>query len=374
MKIAFVTGCLEPGHDGVGDYTRTLANECVRRGHTVRLLSLAEKGDQTRGAGAQGDAWRLTPAEWRKDGGASARQWLDRFGPDWVSLQFVPYSFDPRGFFGPSIAPLTHIAGAAPRRHVFFHEIWIGSQRGAPLKARLTGWWQRRAIVELLQRVSPESVHSSTAYYCAALASIGQRADILPMLGSVPRALGATSLSALASLPPDALVCGHFGTLHPDWQPDSFLDDFATLAAAHRRPAVLMAAGSLGYGAKLFRRLSEQWKGRVQSVTLGRLDADQLSAAFARFDFAVTSVPWNILGKSSSAAALREHGLRVVVTAGGSPPRFASPEINDAGADPGFVPYFRDHAALATALDKTSPRPGVLATAERFLADLNDAG
>ncbi len=40
MRIAFVTSGLEPGRDGVGDYTSGLAEECARRGHTVTQIAL----------------------------------------------------------------------------------------------------------------------------------------------------------------------------------------------------------------------------------------------------------------------------------------------------------------------------------------------
>lgn len=369
MRIAFVVGCLEPGRDGVGDYTATLAAECERRGHEVRLLSLAEKSAVVSPdfAGRQ----RLSLADWREDGGTTARAWLEAFRPEWVSLQFVPYSFDPRGFFAASIESIGNIVGAGPRRHVFFHEIWIGSQRGASLKMQLSGWWQCRAMRALLHRIAPARVHTSTAYYQMALETIGQPAERLRMFGSVPRAAG-ISVSILPSeVPTDAIVCGHFGTLHPDWIPDAFLADFAALAAQRQRPAALVTVGSLGYGQERFARMAEQWKERVTCVSLGRLDEPALAAAFARFDFAVTSVPWNILGKSSSAAALREHGLPVIVTAEGSAPRFTSTRIDDAAEDPGFLPYFRNRSVLESALTKTPPRAGVSATADRFLANLD---
>lgn len=369
MKIAFVTGCLEPGRDGVGDYTATLAAECVRRGHQVRLLSLAETSSAT--ASESPDRLRLVPTEWRADGGLAARRWLEAFAPDWVSLQFVPYSFDPRGFFAASIDPLANILSAASRRHVFFHEIWIGSQRGASLKARLSGWWQRRAVRMLLRRLAPARVHTSTAYYQLALAAIGQPAGRLCMFGSVPYLSRLPTPVLPSAVPPDGIVCGHFGTLHPDWVGDAFLSEFAALAALEHRSAALVAAGSLGYGGELFARIAERWNGRVACVALGRLDEPALAAAFARFDFAVTSVPWNILGKSSSAAALREHGVPVVVTAEGSAPRFTSARIDDAAEDPGFIPYFRGRSALQLALARTTPRPGVSAIADRFLADLD---
>jgi hypothetical protein len=373
MRIAFIAGCLEPGRDGVGDYTRSLAAECARRGHTVALLSLAETETKAKESAKGAAVLRLTPGEWRNDNGHAARRWLDEFAPDWASLQFVPYSFDPRGFFRPSIAALAHVLGGARRRHVFFHETWIGSQKGAPLKARVFGWWQRRAVRELLRRIAPACVHTSTGYYCAALATLRQQAGRLPVFGSVPRPGVIARDGELPGIPPRAIVCGHFGTLHPGWKHESFLADFAALAAEGKRPAAFVAAGSLGYGAPLFEQVAAKWQGQITCVALGKMTTDNLSAAFARFDFGVTSVPWNILGKSSSAAALREHGLRVVVTDAGAPPRFAARELDDAASDEGFVPYFRDRTRLAGALEKTASRAGVEAMAERFLADLDAA-
>ncbi|HVU32062.1 MAG TPA: hypothetical protein VHE61_01420 [Opitutaceae bacterium] len=371
MKIAFVTGCLEPGCDGVGDYTATLAAECVRRGHQVRLLSLAEKPGGS--AAPSPTMLRLAPAEWRADVGAAARRWLDAFAPDWVSLQFVPYSYDPRGFFAGSIEALARIMGAADRRHIFFHEVWIGSHQGAPLKARVSGWWQRRAVAELLRRVAPQCMHTSIEYYRLALARLGHSVSLLPMFGSIPPLPGTAPAALPSAVPVDAIVCGHFGTLHPHWEVEQFLCDLSELAQARGRSAALVAAGSLGYGRELFARVAAAWQGRVHCVALGRLDGPALAAVFARFDFAVTSVPWNILGKSSSAATLREHGLPVVVTAAGSGPRFTAERIDDAANDPGFVPYFRDRGALIRALEKTPPRPGVVAAADVFLKGLDAA-
>jgi hypothetical protein len=40
VKIVFLCASLEPGRDGVGDYTRHLASECVRRGHECTAIAL----------------------------------------------------------------------------------------------------------------------------------------------------------------------------------------------------------------------------------------------------------------------------------------------------------------------------------------------
>ena len=40
MKFAFICGSLEPGRNGVGDYTRRLAGELAAQGHECLLVSL----------------------------------------------------------------------------------------------------------------------------------------------------------------------------------------------------------------------------------------------------------------------------------------------------------------------------------------------
>ena len=40
MNILFLTGGLEPGQDGVGDYTRLLAGVCKTSGHKVSIIAI----------------------------------------------------------------------------------------------------------------------------------------------------------------------------------------------------------------------------------------------------------------------------------------------------------------------------------------------
>lgn len=365
-RLVFITGSLAPGRDGVGDYARTLGAHCAVAGHDVRWLSLGEPEEP--GADDSRER-RFSAAAVRADGGAAARRWLEEFAPDWASLQFVPYSFDPRGLFGARVPMLADLLGTARRRHVFFHEIWIGIHRGASPRERLVGWVQRRAVRALLRRTAPECVHTSTAYNALVLERAGQRAGRLAMFGSVPR-LADIAPAALEGVPAQALVCGIFGSVHANWQPETFLADFAQLARQRGQPAALVTAGGIGPGATLLSQLEERWRAHITFVRLGRATTERLAEIFARFDFAVTSMPWNILGKSSSAAALREHGVKIVVTAAGAPPRQGPLPVDDTAEDAGFIPYFRDAARLAEAPGKTEPRPGAREVARNFLADL----
>ena len=42
MKIAFICGSIEPGRDGVGDYTRRLAIELIKNSYEVAVIALHE--------------------------------------------------------------------------------------------------------------------------------------------------------------------------------------------------------------------------------------------------------------------------------------------------------------------------------------------
>lgn len=370
MRLVFVTGCLEPGRDGVGDYVRMLARECVRLGHAVALVSLAERQRVAEPAAEDAGAriLRLTLAE--AGDGEAVREWVTAFAPEAASLHTVPYSFHPRGFFAPKVPLLAAALAPAQRRHIFFHELWIGMARGARWKDRVSGWWQRRAVAALLREVSPQVVHTSNGYYRAALATLGREARVLPVFGSVPW-LGASIRPALlAEIPADALVCGMFGSLHPNWESDAFLADFAALARREGRPAVLAAAGGLRHGMDFFNRLKARWAGQVTFVALGEHPVEQLAEIFARFDFAVSASPWTLINKSASAAGLREHGLGLVITNAGELPRFDWDAAASEPGDAGLLPYFRDRSLLARVPARTAPRPGVAAAAEVFLREV----
>ena len=128
MRIAFLTSCLEPGKDGVGDYTRDLAAACLAQGCTAQLIAL---NDRYVGAPLEGvQAARRTEIEtlrlpasapWR-DRVRAAAHFLQQSCTDWISLQFVCYGFHPKGI---TLALPRHLAPliADRRLHVMLHEL-----------------------------------------------------------------------------------------------------------------------------------------------------------------------------------------------------------------------------------------------------------
>lgn len=297
MKIAFVTNCLDPGRDGVGDYTTLLAGECARQGHAVTRIALNDRAAEE------------TPALLRLPGDLpwpnrvrAARARLEAFAPDWISLQFVCYGYDPRGWVGRVVPHLRTIFTGWPM-HLFFHELWLGEESGAPLKERLLGLIQRRGIQALLRQLDVRRIHTSNDAYVHRLGRRGLAATRSPLFGSLPLPTLATRESS------DELTLLFFGTLHPVWPAEPLFTHLARLG----RPLTLLHSGRIGAGEDLWNRFAHEYGDRFTFRRLGELSPRELSNVFLQADFGVATTPWTLIGKSASVAAMLDLGLPVIV-------------------------------------------------------------
>jgi hypothetical protein len=300
MRIAFVTSCLEPECDGVGDYTSLLAEECERRGHAVTRLALND-GRIFEVIESPG-LLRLPAASSWPERLARARVWLEAFSPDWVSLQFVNYGFHPRGFAMRTATRLRKLFAGWPVQ-VFLHELWIGGETGASWKHRVLGWWQRQGLLALLRTLDVRVIHTSNATYVHRLARHGLVAKRLPLFGSLPTP--AASLREKG----DTWTFALFGTLHPVWPAEPLFTHLRALS----RPVEIVHAGNIGTGEALWRQLEATYGTTFRFRRLGRLSPQALADFFATADFGVATTPWEIIGKSASVAAMLDCGLPVVV-------------------------------------------------------------
>ncbi len=300
MRIAFVTSCLEPECDGVGDYTTLLAEECERRGHAVARLALndsliAEEIELPK-------LLRLPFAQPWPARLSRARQWLAAFAPDFISLQFVNYGFHARGFAIRTAARLRRLFSGWPVQ-VFLHELWIGEETGASWKHRLLGGWQRRGVLALLRTLDVRAIHTSNATYVHRLECQGLAAKRLPLFGSLPLPTQSHREKT------DALTFALFGTLHPVWPAEPL---FTHLRALKRRIEIVHA-GNIGAGEALWNQLEATYGATFRFRRLGRLSPQSLADFFASADLGVATTPWAIIGKSASVAAMLDCGLPVVV-------------------------------------------------------------
>lgn len=291
-SVAVLGADLRPSR-GVGDFARRVASELKRQG----LGGTIE--DRTSGELAE-----HAVAE-----------------PQGVFLQFVPYAWQLKGIIGADQRAEIIQRCAGRRVVVYMHELWVGESRNERWRNRLVGWWQRRGVVRLLEALRPESIVTSNSAYQAVLAMNGLDAEVLPLPSNLPEPSEADLNEATAWLEERELfekgqfeLGAVFGVIHPEWNPVAAVQEWSDMARAHGRQPVLLTLGKSGLAAKpILEQLQREVKGlRVERA--GALTAGLLAALIRRVELGFATTPWNLIGKSGSAAAFRAAGVPVLVT------------------------------------------------------------
>jgi hypothetical protein len=358
MRLLFLCGSLEPGRDGVGDYTRRLAQECAKLGHTCALIAL-------------NDGHVAAPAEVVEPGGlatlrlppgteiATAVAFRERFAPDWISLQLVSYALHPKGLLFAAI-PRLHALIARIPLHLMLHELWLGNDAVPRLRHRVIGWMQKSSLRRLLATLRPALVSTTNPVYAALLKTIGVDAGILPQFGNIPVAPAGQPLpdEIASQLQPSFDWTGlFFGGLYREWQPEPFLSRLARAARTAGRSVGLVQIGNPGgEGNAIWSQLERDYAATFNFVRLGPQPGPVVSAVMQLADFGIAASPWSVIGKSGAAAAMLDHGLPVIVTRDDFQPRVVAPVPPT--TDP-LVHRDSDEleAKLAAGLPKRAPHP-----------------
>ena len=322
VRIAFITACLEPGRDGVGDYSRTLARHCADQGHDCSLLAL---NDHAAGTDVSGDVheMRVTGALHWREKIARAEEFLNARRPDWISLQFVLYGWNPRGLITGLDRCLKKVIGER-RLHVMLHELWIGNHKKASIKERLIGGAQKYCLLNLLAQLKPDVVHTSIPHYVDLLERSKVSARKLPLFGNIPVEPDVDCAWMYAELQRAGIpiteetrgkywIAGLFGSLHPNWPPEPLLTRLRATAREMNRRLVIVSIGRMGPGGELWRRLSELHGTEVTFIALGERPTSSISSFLQSIDFGIAGTPFTIIEKSGSATAMLEHGCPVIV-------------------------------------------------------------
>lgn len=317
MKIVFLCGSLELGRDGVGDYVRRLALELARQGHEPAGIALndhfiqQEISSKQEAVGADLLMLRL-PASWpmslrfRK-----AQEWIENFGAEWLSLQFVPFAFHRKGLafsLGKHLARL----GRGRAWHLMVHELWVGMDAEAPLKHRWWGKLQRYLIDTMITSLRPNVIHTQTTLYQAQLAKLGFTSHLLPLFANIPNTNRDKSKSLLVKEIQDvSLVI--FGSIHAGAPVEHFARDAAQYARENEVTVKLTMIGRCG-------KEQETWAAIWRAVglpvqILGEQTPDYISRVLAEASLGVATTPVDVIGKSGTAAAMLEHGLPVLCVA-----------------------------------------------------------
>ena len=312
MRIFFICGSLEPGRDGVGDYVRQLAKELQNQGHQVAAAAIYDehivsgfiKGGTNHTNDNDFRSIRISRACNIEDRFRSANEFLKEFDPEWVSLQFVPYSFYNKGF--PFFLP-AYLKNLTEKRkvHVMIHETWSGKKKGFHPTSVVTSYLQRNLLKRILKSLKPALIHTHLPGYQEVLANLNFETKCLPLFSNIKILQGIEKTN-------DKMIIGFFSQVECSKSILLFLSFLGRKALNNKIPVEIMLIGGNYSKMKQFGEFVEQVTYFKNKVTYtGFLSANEISKAIQHCSLAVTPVPRHALGKSGSVAAFLEHGIPV---------------------------------------------------------------
>lgn len=328
--IVFITSNLDPGRDGVGDYTRRLARECSRKGHSVGMISLNERGAgrgferiEERGEYGCIPVMRFSeeiPWDKKVDG---AKSFLGRLRPRKVSLQFVPYGFQKKGIIseaGPKMAEICE----GYETHIMFHELWSGVSLRPGLKHYLLGKAQKGYILKLARKLSPRTTHTNLTAHRELLKREGIKCKNLPLFGNVPVTrergekwiyplLAKEGMNIEVSGRDKIWLFGMFGVIPRVWPAEPLFSLLTEAAAKRGRKTIVISAGDLRGTDTEWERIRKGAPSAMGFLKLGQMESDRVSQFLNTLDFGISTTPKTLISKSGSTMAMLEHGLPVIV-------------------------------------------------------------
>ncbi|MXV17449.1 glycosyltransferase family 4 protein [Hufsiella ginkgonis] len=336
MKVMFITGSMEPGRDGVGDYIRRMSGELIHRGISVSVLALHDRHCQKHiTVMQQSDGHRFLvmriPDAWSAvDRYDQAYFWMEEMNPDWVSLQYVPFAFHIRGFHK-GLGKLLSRLGDGRRWHIMLHEMWVGMAKEEPFKLQAWGWVQRFFIRSLLEKLQPEFIHTNTFLYREYLAQWKFKSVFLPVFSNIP-ATGAAHLQAgkpFAIREKREIIFVVFGSIHRNVPIVPFAEEASVYAKANNVPVSLVFLGRCGGEQE---RWIKAWESAgLPFIVLGELSPARVSEVLQGCTIGLSSTACAVAQKSGSFAAMLEHGLPVIGVSNPWTPRGAGPQKTPAG-------------------------------------------
>lgn len=370
MKIIFLCGSLEPGHDGVGDYTRRLAAELISRGHGVNIVAIADKCVETGinelqvQSGISINVTRIPVNLSYESRLPIVKKLIDTVKPDWLSLQFVIFSFHPKGIPIGLRRFLSEI-GKNQKWHVMFHELWLGMERGSTFKHKVWGAIQMRIVKSILSTLKPQVVHTQARVYQHRLAMLGLAPKLLPLFPNISvNSDSGTCFLHGRSRSDKKLSLIMFGSIHPGGPLRSFVEEVYRYGQDLKIQISLTIVGRTGKEEKNW--VEAFTASGLEVIVKGEQSGEVVSDLMQLSDIGITTYPISLIEKSGTVAAMLAHGLPVVSVS--KPWR---PKWNIKPAFNGVVEYKPGNLYSCFLNEKRIHKPDMLAsTANQMMLDL----
>jgi hypothetical protein len=313
MRIIFLTGSIEPGKDGVGDYIARLAEHLTILGHRIGCVGLYDKHVEETAEtivdvkNLEIEILRLPfcmPAKLKLQ---IARVWIEKFNPEWLSLQFVPYAFHKKGL-PISIHRFLSSLSVNRKWHIMFHEIWLNNPVG--YKQYVTSWVQKLIVFRCVVKLKPDSVNVSIDFNKKRLKKIGVNSSILSLFGNIPMP-GAAAFENLELIKPFQNRILYFGTA-PRGKFLQLVVEGILDASVKISPLCIILVGEYSDNKKKFiDSLSKNLSGDSRILDFGFLEADSIAILLQESSVGIVRSHPDLLGKSGTAVAMLEFGLPV---------------------------------------------------------------
>ena len=321
MKIIYICGCLEPGKDGVGDYTRRLSAELIRQNINVGIIAYKDAYVHNIERIEQFEdkvsilCLRLPEKLPYKERVIIAKEWINLNNPEWLSLQFVPYSFNSKGLpFG--LGSQLKSLGGNRKWHIMFHELWLGLRNKDSLKYRAIGAIQKKIICSLKHYLRVKLVHTHTQFYYQELEKINYSPKYLPLFGNIPLFTGFID----PNIQEHKIVFVIFGAIHAGAPVQQFAKELSVnFNSKNGKSPLLYFIGRSGNEKSKW--INEFLLHNIEVEDFGELPTSEISKILQVASYGITTNPIFVAEKSGTVAAMLEHELPVIIVAEDVTPR-----------------------------------------------------
>lgn len=314
MNLVFLAGTLEPRLSGVADYILALSSKLTTLGIQCSCIAINDtllpNASPILRSYDNGVSIIRIPSflPW-KTKFLLLEEELMYFKPDWISLQYVPYSFHPKGLSFRLPFYLWRIKKYA-RMHIMVHELWISGEGG--FLRYIIHVLQRQLALFTFRSLSPSLLQTTNFWYSYLLTRNGLCPSILPLFSSIPVHNDAAPLSNRSQV----WTFVSFGSIHEHWNPEPLLSQIE-LARKHYciESCHFVSVGNTGdYGARLWDSLQNLSYPHFLFTRIGQVPSHTVSRYLKYADFGISMVPSHLIDKSSSAIAMLAHGLPIIIS------------------------------------------------------------
>jgi hypothetical protein len=313
MRIVIICGALEPGHDGVGDYTRRLSGELIKQGHSITAIALNDRHIKSSieivqdADGAALNTLRIAASTTDAERYQALKIFIQNFNPDWVSLQFVPYSFHLKGIPFNLFSKLANL-NIRSRWHIMFHEIWLDKPE-RPLQ-HVVMLLQKLAVYAGVKKLRPQVINTTIAYNQQRLQRMGISSKVLGLFGNIAKSDG---VFVPQNFDKESKNILYFGGPPRDEYLKQVLNGLASFCKdARQQVSVIVVSGtSITKDAFVNALNGKLGTYGTKVIDMGFVETPMLSTLLSNCTVGVVRSEPYFIGKSGSAVGMLEHGLPV---------------------------------------------------------------